>query len=122
MSSKYLVLAKSRWNRSGRVRLLTGESNFLWARWQNDTITPSAASSNNAREICKEPQEVSPVNTRLLNATFYTWHFKMLAMQYYASTNEISVDENLDSYKQLEDFVDKVPQHDLLFLFLRGRC
>ena len=53
-----LGFSKSRCNRSGRARVLTGESNFLWAKWQNDTITPSAGSSNNAGEICKEPHEV----------------------------------------------------------------
>ena len=34
-----LDISKSTWNRSGRVRLLTGESNFLWARWQNDILS-----------------------------------------------------------------------------------
>ena len=109
-----LGVSEMRWTDSGMITINSGETICYSGRV--DGLHQEGVGLILNKEAKKSMLEWEPINSRLIRARFYSKFVKTTVIQCYAPTERDSDEVKNNFYTNLQDQIDKTPQHDILIV------
>ena len=114
-----LGLSETRWTKSGRTKLLSGQTIIFSGHEEDDAPHTQGVGLMLSKEAAGALMEWTPISPRIITARFRTKIGGLQILQCYAPTNEANEEAKTDFYSQLQEAVDARKRKDILILFRR---